>query len=240
MGRRRYWQGFVTGLAVGSGASIGSWLIVRAIRGRQHDKVVRLEKSIQIGRPVEEVFRAWSNFEQLPSLLRMIEDVQVRGSRSHWVVRIDGRRVEWDAELTQRIENRALGWKSMSGPKHTGRIDFSPLGNDTLIHVVMNYAPPMGMLGSSIAERSGVSAMVEAQIEQALRDFKAALEGKGQEGSEAERGALRRVPTDVLANQQSRATGTYGPADLAGHTQTSRFGGQPNPVEYTRPTEPKP
>jgi uncharacterized membrane protein len=234
--RKRYWQGFFTGLTVGSGASVASWLIARAVRGRQHEKIVRLEKSIQIGRPVQEVFRAWANFEQLPSLLRMIEDVQVRGNRSHWVGRIDGRRIEWDAELTQRVENRALAWKSVSGPKHTGRIDFSSIGNDTLVHVVMNYAPPMGSIGSSLAERSGVSDIVEAQIEQALRDFKAALEGKGQEGAEEERGMQRRMSTEV--NQQSRATGTYGIAELSGHTQTSRFGGPPNPVD-THPAEPK-
>jgi uncharacterized membrane protein len=239
MGSRRYWQGFATGVAVGSGASLGSWLIARAVRGRQHGKIVRLEKSIQIGRPLHEVFRAWSNFEQLPSYLRMIEDVEVRGNRSHWVLRMDGRAIEWDAETTQRIENQAIGWKSVSGPKHSGRVDFSPLGNDTVVHVVMNYAPPMGSIGSGIAERSGAATLVEGYIEQALRDFKAALEGKGQEGGEGERG-VRRIPTDVLANQQSRATGTYGPSDFSGHTQNSRFGGQPNPVEYTRPTEPKP
>jgi len=70
-----------------------------------------------------------------------------------------------------------------------------------------------------------------------LRDFKAALEGKGQEGAEEERGMQRRMPTDV--NQQSRATGTYGTAELSGHTQTSRFGGPPNPVDYMHPAEPK-
>ena len=153
MKRKRYWEGFVTGLAVGSGASIGSWLIARAMRGRQHERIVRMEKSIQIGRPIQEVFRAWSNFAQLPSLLRMIEDVQVRGNRSHWVLRADGRRVEWDAEVTQRIENQAFGWKSLSGPKHTGRIDFSPIGSDTVVHIVMNYAPPMGTFGSNFADR---------------------------------------------------------------------------------------
>ncbi|MBV9610235.1 MAG: SRPBCC family protein [Acidobacteria bacterium] len=236
MGRKRYWEGFITGLGIGSGATMGSWLIARALRGRQHERVVRFEKSIQIGRPIQEVFQAWSNFEQLPSHLRMIENVRVMGKRSHWVLRIDGQRVEWDAELTQRVDNQALGWKSLSGPKHSGRIDFSPIGSDTMVHVVMNYAPPMGTMGSSVAERSGVSSIIEAKIEQALRDFKAALEGKGQEGSEVERGA-RRLPTDVLGNQQSRATGTYGTRSDA---QAPRYGTQPNPVEYTRPTEPKP
>ncbi len=182
MGTKRFWKGFAAGTAVGAGAGFGSWLLTRALRGRQHHQVVRLEKSVQIGKPVEEVFRAWSNLEQLGSLLRMVEGVQVHGDKSHWSLRINGRRAEWDAQITQRVENEALGWKSLSGPKHSGRINFSPLGHDTEIHVVMNYSPRFGAVGRSATEQTG---WLEPYIEQALRDFKAALEGKGQERSTA-------------------------------------------------------
>ncbi len=182
MARKRFWKGFAAGVAAGAGAGFGSWLLARALRGRQHSRTVRLEKSVQIGRPVDEVFRTWSNLERLGSLLRMVEGVQVSGDRSHWNLRINRRRVEWDAQITQRVENGALGWKSLSGPKHTGRINFSPLGKDTEIHVVMNYSPPFGAVGRSATEQTG---LLEPYIEQALRDFKAALEGKGQERSSA-------------------------------------------------------
>jgi hypothetical protein len=72
---------------------------------------------------------------------------------------------------------------------------------------------------------------VDQYVEQALRDFKAALEGKGQE----------------------RATGTFGAGSPGGGrpveagvstppsagAQTSRFGNQQETVEFTRPPEAK-
>jgi uncharacterized membrane protein len=170
---------------------------------------VRLEKSVQIGRPIDEVFLAWSNLENLSRLVRLVEEVRVNGKRSHWKLRLDGRCFEWDAELTQNILNQALGWKSVSGPKHTGRINFSPLGRDTQVHVVMNYAPPGGELAGNL---TGQTAVLERYLAQALREFKAALEGKGQE----------------IANQ-AQSTGTYGrETELSGRRQASRFGGVPN------------
>jgi uncharacterized membrane protein len=181
MASKRFWKGFAAGAAAGTGAGFGSWLLSRAVFHRSDSAVVRLEKSVQIGRPVEEVVRAWSDFERLPSLVRMVEEVRVRGQRSHWKMRLNGRCVEWDAELTQNIPNQSLAWKSRSGPKHTGRINFSPLGGDTEVHVVMNYAPPGGELAGDLL---GQTAALENHLAQALRDFKAALEGKGQETAE--------------------------------------------------------
>jgi uncharacterized membrane protein len=223
MASRRFWKGFAAGAAAGAGAGLGSWFLSRAIFSKQFH-VVRLEKSLQIGRPVDDVFRAWSDFEHLPRLVRLIEEVRVQGKRSHWKMRLNGRSFEWDAELTQSIPNQALGWKSVSGPKHTGRINFSSLGNDTEVHVVMNYAPVGGELAGDL---TGQTAGLEHCLAQALRDFKAALEGKGQQTAEAA-GTGRRMPAGVSAQEEVRSSGTHGASELSGHTQTSRFGGVPN------------
>jgi len=200
------------GLSIAAGAAaLGglSWLAYRAFARMRDSRILRFEESVQIGKPVEEVFNAWANLTRLPNLVGPLQDVQDFGTRSHWVAYVDGRRVEWDAELVQRIPNQALGWKSVEGPKHTGRINFSPLGDNTLIHVVMNYAPPLRLA----ALFRPASPVLQRHLAQALRDFKASLEGKGQE----------RIP----------ATGTYGTP----RTQVGRFGGPTSPVEFTRPTE---
>lgn len=181
MASKRFWKGFAAGAAAGTGAGFGSWLLSRAVFHRADSTVVRLEKSVQIGAPIDAVFRAWSNLEHLPRRLRAVEEVRVRGARSRWRVHFDGKSFEWDAKLTQNIRNQALGWKSVSGPKHIGRITFSPLGRDTEVRVVMNYAPPGGELAGDLL---GHSTALEQYLGQALRDFKAALEGKGQETGE--------------------------------------------------------
>ena len=231
------WRGFAAGAATGAGLTFGSVALVNALT-RRHPRVIRLEKSIQIGRPAYEVFDRWANLDRLPRWSQCIEEVRSSGDRSHWKVSVDGRRLEWDAEIEQFIPNQAIGWKSINGPKHTGRINFSQLGNDTLVHVVMNYAPPTRLLQPFACD---VSAHLQKYIEQVLRDFKAHLEGKGQAGvAPAVRSSSERLGPGTALSQTdvNRATGTYGsPAAL--RDGTDRFGQPTNPVEFTSPPDAK-
>jgi uncharacterized membrane protein len=216
MGRHdnNFWKGFSVGTLAGAGGSVASMLIYNLVSGRRDNRVVQLEKSIQIGAAVPDVFRAWSDLENLSSTSPIIQEVRVRGTRSHWRVAPDGKVTEFEAELEQLIPNEAIGWKSVSGPKHTGRITFSPIGQDTLVHVRMNYAPPGRLLatvaGPSVRER------LEFAIDRALRDFKESLERKHSSGPR-------------------RATGTFG-GDLSAREITAAAE-RPNPVDYTRPPE---
>jgi uncharacterized membrane protein len=207
---RRFW--FMAGMAAGTAMSV---VLLSRREGRGGRRVVRLEKSLQIGKPVSEVFQAWSDLAGLPQRIGALESVERYGQRSRWAINVGGRRVQWDAELTQNIPNQALAWKSLNGPKHTGRIDFSDIAGDTLLHVTMNWAPPVGVARFVAADE------VERYLDQALRDFKASLEGKGQEARIAAQGFPPQ--SSVVEPGQQRATGT-GDTSLHRKTQTSRFG----------------
>lgn len=244
MAKRRFWSGFAAGAAVGAAAGVGSWLVSKTLGRQEYGKIMRLEKSLQIGRPIEEVFAAWADLASLPQHVPLIEDIRVNGKRSHWKVRLDGRRIEWDAVRTQRVDNQALGWKSVGGPKHTGRINFARLGNDTMVHVVMNYAPPAGLISSGVVEAFG---RIEGILEQALRDFKASLEGKGQEqratGTHGYSSGGRELnnPSRGMAPQISRFGGVMNAIEA---NEASARGGDagvnpPNPVEFNSPPDAK-
>jgi uncharacterized membrane protein len=107
--------------------------------------------------------------------VKEIRNVRVKDGGSEWNAEINGKEVRWSAETTQLIPNEAIGWKSISGPKHTGRINFSPIGNDTLVHLTINYAPPAGLAGLFA---SPFEETLESHINKALRDFKAAIESR--------------------------------------------------------------
>ena len=157
-----------------------------------------------------------------------MEEVTSTGTHSTWRVRLDGRTAHWEAEIEQFIPNQAIGWKSLSGPKHTGRITFSPIEKDTLVQITMNYAPPSRVLRPFAVNLSG---FMQRYIDQVLRDFKAGLEGKGQENaSPATRGSSERL----TQSRPSRATGTFG-----GGSADASIGTRPNPVEYNSPPEMK-
>jgi len=223
MARKGFWKGFATGAAAG----LGTLFAVSFIGRGRTSRIVRLEKSVQIGRPVHQVFDAWSDFNHLAQLSSIIQSVSRFGDRSHWIVTVDGKTFEWDAEITQIIPNQSIGWKSVSGTKTSGRITFSPLADQTLVHVQMNYAPP-SMLLRPFA--SSIVGQIEGVIEQALRDFKNAIESSPALGSAQHRSS----------KQTDEATGTYGPGpETLTENQNARFGSPTIPVEFTRPPEAK-
>lgn len=174
MRQENFWSGFAAGAIAGTLAGVGGVLAFKRASSSTDARILRLEKSINIGRPVGLVFSAWSNFERLPQIVDFIEKVERFGNHSRWWVNIDGKQFQWDAEITQIVPNQSIGWKSLNGPKHTGRISFAPLGDQTVVHVTMNYVPPIGGLGSMLP----IDQHLEDWIERALREFKAALEGK--------------------------------------------------------------
>ena len=169
-------------------------------------RIIRLEKSIQIGRPVEEVFSAWTDWERLPRASENIADIRHYGDRSHWRVRLDGQEFEWDAIVEQKIPNQAIGWKSVRGPKHTGRVTFSPVGNDTLVLITMNYAPPIRILRPFL---SSVSGHLEGLIEKVLRDFKASVESRPRGTQGTVRSSSEKVGPGTVTSDLAK-TGTFG------------------------------
>ena len=223
-----FWKGFATGAIAGTGAVLLPQLVGRAGGSR----IIRLEKSIQIGRPSDEVFQAWIDWERLPRAAGNIAEIRHLGNRSHWRVKIDGQQLEWDAIIEQQIPNQEIAWKSVSGPRHTGRVTFSPIGKDTLVLVTMNYAPPSRALRPFLAPLSG---HMEGLIEKVLRDFKASVESR----PFGMRGAVRSDPDKIgpgTAMTDRPRTGTFG--DLTRSTET-RFMETGTPAGFPEPPEAK-
>lgn len=223
----RYWRGFALGALAGAAGGAGALLFTN-LRGRAgKSRIIRLEKSVQVGRPVAEVFNAWEKLELLPQLSDLIEEIRREGNWSHWKVTVNGRTIEWDAETEQLIPNQSIGWKSIRGPKHTGRINFSQLGNDTLVHITMNYAPPVRLLRPLLAPMAGD---FEGYIESVLRDFKRAVES-----GEASKAGPRAYPGGTTT-ERARATGTFGPTQS--EIVRTEHSGSTGP-DYTAPPEAK-
>jgi uncharacterized membrane protein len=216
MKNKQFWGGVAAGAAATVAAA---WAVGLSGRGGR-SRIIRLEKSVQIGRRLEDVFQNWSELESLPRFTSLLRSVRRVGDRSHWIAEVGGRPFEWEAEVVQVLPNQSIGWRSLGGAQHTGRITFAPVGDQTLVHVQMNYAPQPWLLRPLYATLSG---RIEGYIEQALRDVKTALEsGRGSTAAQKEPAA------------PSVATGTYGPT-----APNPRFGTPTIPVEFTRPPESK-
>jgi len=141
---------------------------------------VKVEKSVTINRPAEELYRFWRNFENLPRFMKHLESVKASGGdRSHWVAKGPaGTSVEWDAEVYNEKENEMIAWRSLEGSEvaNAGSVHFGPAagGRGTVVRVVLKYDPPAGKLGAAVARLFGESPA--QQIDEDLRRFKQLIE----------------------------------------------------------------
>ncbi len=143
-------------------------------------KGIKVEKSVEINRPPEELYRFWRNFENLPRFMNHLESVKVTGEgRSHWVAKAPaGRTVEWDAEIYNEKENELIAWRSLEGADvdNAGSVRFEPSadGRGTTVRVTLKYDPPAGKLGSLVAKLFGEEP--SQQIDEDLERFKQVME----------------------------------------------------------------
>jgi uncharacterized membrane protein len=141
----------------------------------------RVERSIRVKAPASQVYQFWRNFENFPRFMENVEDVKLldpEGRRSHWKLRGPmGTSVEYDAELTQDESNTAIGWNTSDGEMTTtGNVTFTEQEDNTLVHVIMQWAdPPGGAIGETA---SRVLQNPERMLEEDLQRFKDIAEGR--------------------------------------------------------------
>jgi uncharacterized membrane protein len=141
---------------------------------------LKVERSVLVNRPVQEVYQFWRNFENLPRFMDHLESVTVIDeTRSHWVAKAPaGTRVEWDAVIHNEIENQLIAWRSLPGAdiNNAGSVHFIDAvpGSRTEVRVVLSYEPPAGRLGAAVAKLLGEEP--SKQVEDDLRRFKQVME----------------------------------------------------------------
>jgi uncharacterized membrane protein len=141
---------------------------------------IKLEKSVNINRPPEELYRFWRNFENLPRFMNHLESVRETGpGRSHWTAKAPaGSTVEWDAEIYNEKEGEMIAWRTLEGADvaSAGSVHFESAegGRGTLVRVVLKYDPPGGKLGALVARLFGENP--EQQITEDLGRFKQLME----------------------------------------------------------------
>ncbi|HEV7662976.1 MAG TPA: SRPBCC family protein [Chloroflexota bacterium] len=141
----------------------------------------RVEKSIRVKAPVAQVYQFWRDFQNFPRFMEHVEEVRCLDAtcrRSHWRVEGPlGKTVEYDAELTQDVPNQALAWNSIDGDiTTTGQVTFTEQEDNTLVHVILQWAtPPGGPLGEAVAQIVDNPAVM---LEEDLQRFKDLVEGR--------------------------------------------------------------
>jgi uncharacterized membrane protein len=148
--------------------------------GAETDGTVKVMKTILINRPPEELYRYWRDLQNLPRFMKNLECVEVTALKiSRWTAKGPaGASVKWDAQITEDRSNEYIAWRSLEGAdvENSGWVHFeaAPGGRGTIVSVEIEYSPPAGVLGATVAKIFGRAP--EQEVAEDLRRFKQVME----------------------------------------------------------------
>ena len=141
---------------------------------------VNVEEAVTVNRSPEVLHAFWRRLELLPRFMDHLVSVsQLDGRRSRWVAKAPaGRTVEWEAEIINEITGELIGWRTVEGADvvSAGSVHFTPGpdGRGTDVRVRLQYDPPAGKIGATVAWLLGHDPA--AAIREDLQRFKALME----------------------------------------------------------------
>jgi uncharacterized membrane protein len=121
---------------------------------------IRVNKSINIFAPIDEVYQFWRNFENFHLFMNHVQEITTREDVSTWkVAGPAGVPVEFQARVVQDIPNESIAWETLpdSQVHSTGFVRFDEnRDGSTRVTVQMTYLPPAGVVGHAVAQLFGV------------------------------------------------------------------------------------
>jgi uncharacterized membrane protein len=148
-----------------------------------------VEKSIEVGVPVHSAYNQWTQFESFPQFMDGVKEVQqLDDTHLHWKADINGKKEEWDAEITEQVPDQRIAWRSTTGAPNAGVVTFHPLDNSTTKVMLQLEAEPR-----SAAEKVGAAVgVLDRQVKTDLEKFKDFMESRGGQATGAWRGEVNR------------------------------------------------
>jgi len=151
---------------------LAAYGIVQLVRMRAKKTTSPIMFSVTINRTPQIVYTFFRDFSRLPTFMDWLESVEEQADgHSHWVAKlINGKRVEWDAFLTEDTPGQAIAWEARATASftHTGRVTFvrAPGRDSTEVRV------EMAISGSRLLAK----VLAKPQIKGDLRRLKQVLE----------------------------------------------------------------
>jgi uncharacterized membrane protein len=134
-----------------------------------------IKKSIVVNVSLNQAYNQWTQFEEFPNFMEGIKEVkQLDDKLLHWKAEIAGKAEEWNAEITEQIPDQRIAWRSTSGAKNSGAINFAAQGaNQTEVYLEVEYEP------NGIVENLGdMLGLVSERVQGDLARFKLFIEAR--------------------------------------------------------------
>ena len=140
----------------------------------------KVEDSIEVQAPVQQVYNQWTQFEEFPKFMEGIQSVQqLDETHVRWVAEIRGENRQWTTEITEQRPDEKIAWKTIEGEvKNDGVVTFEQVGDgQTRINVEMDVESESSM--QNVA--SDLLGIVKNQVHGDLEGFKKLIEDRAEE-----------------------------------------------------------
>src|SRR2546421_9043437 len=88
----------------------------------------RIQKSIEVDRPLHQVYNQWTQFEEFPRFMEGVKEVeQLDDTHLRWRANVDGKAEEWSAEIVEQEPDTRIAWRATSGPMNRGTVTFDKI-----------------------------------------------------------------------------------------------------------------
>ena len=135
--------------------------------------MARVQKSIDVSKPLRMVYDQWTQFEEFPRFMEGVEAVhQLDDRHLHWKARIAGRTEEWDAEIVDQKPDELIAWRHTRGAVNRGVVFFAPVDEGTTrVTLALDYDP------EGLVEKAGDAlGFVSRRVKGDLERFKRFIE----------------------------------------------------------------
>jgi uncharacterized membrane protein len=135
-------------------------------------------EAIDVDVPVSTAYNQWTQFEEFPRFMEGVESVQqLDDRRLHWVANVGGKKLEWDAEISEQIPDKRIAWRSIDGPRNAGVVTFHRISDDrSRVTLQIDYDP------EGFVEKVGDAlGLVSRRARRDLERFKEFIESRGRE-----------------------------------------------------------
>lgn len=134
-----------------------------------------IEKTITVNVPLHQAYNQWTQFEEFPRFMEGVKEVKQLDDKSlHWKAEIAGKSEEWNAVITEQIPDQRIAWRSTSGAKNAGTVNFSAQGEGQTELILEVEYEPEGMV-ENLGDMLG---LVSARVSGDLSRFKEFIESR--------------------------------------------------------------
>ena len=140
----------------------------------------KVEDSIEVQVPVQQVYNQWTQFEEFPEFMDGIQSVlQLDDTHVQWVAEIGGVRRQWTTKITEQRPDEKIAWETIEGEvKSDGVVTFEQVSDvQTRVNLRMDVESE-----STVENVAGdLLGIVKGQVHGDLERFKQLIEDRNQE-----------------------------------------------------------